>query len=48
MLRGNYRFTISGRYLYSSAQSMKYVKRIVTVAVVRTTIPDVKARKPKA
>lgn len=34
--------------LYSSAQRMKYVKRMVTVAVVSATTPAVNARKPKA
>jgi len=35
-------------YLYSSAQRMKYVNKIVTVAVVKPTTPAVRARKPKA
>lgn len=35
-------------HLYSSAQSIKYVKRIVMVAVVSATTNAVKARNPKA
>ena len=35
-------------YLYSSAQRMKYVKRMVTVAVVRETTPAVNAKNPNA
>jgi hypothetical protein len=35
-------------HLYSSAHKRKYVKRIVTVAVVKATMPAVKAKKPNA
>lgn len=34
--------------LYSSAQRMKYVKRMDTVAVVSETTPAVNAKNPKA
>jgi hypothetical protein len=33
---------------YSSAQRIKYVNKIVTVAVVKPTTPAVRARNPKA
>jgi hypothetical protein len=47
---GDRDYVVNGKWTnrYSSAQRRKYVNKIVTVAVVKPTTPEVRARNPKA